>query len=56
MTPVVPDVAEGKFGVGCDGDCLVADVEVASSWVGPNIGPQELGVEVVATDKGGEDM
>ena len=39
VTPVVPDVTEGEFGVGGDSDCLVADIEVASSWVGPNIGP-----------------
>ena len=39
VTPVVPDVTEGEFGVGGDGNCLVTDIEVASSWVGPNIGP-----------------
>ena len=39
VTSVVPDVTEGEFGVGCDSDCLVTNVEVARSWVGPNVGP-----------------
>ena len=31
VTPVVPDVTKGEFGVGGDGDGLVTDVEVASN-------------------------
>ena len=51
MTGVLPDMTEGLLGICCHGDCLVADIEVASNVVGPNVGPQELSVEVFSVDE-----
>ena len=39
VTGVLPDVTEGLLGICCHGDCLVADIEVASNVVGLNVGP-----------------